>query len=73
MAEYKSYETEFKKNLKELDEEIKGAQNDDQLREVRKKVQELERAIERYYDNAQFFLTEDDRQAMETIIEYAKK
>ncbi len=35
--------------------------------------QELERAIERYYDNAQFFLTEDDRQAMETIIEYAKK
>ena len=46
MAEYKSYETEFKKNLKELDEEIKGAQNDDQLREVRKKVQQLEQAIQ---------------------------
>ena len=50
MAEYKSYETEFKKNLKELDEEIKGAQNDDQLREVRKKVQELERAIQELVD-----------------------
>ena len=50
MAEYKSYETEFKKNLKELDEEIKGAQNDDQLREVRKKVQQLERAIQELVD-----------------------
>ena len=50
MAEYKSYETEFKKNLKELDEEIKVAQNDDQLREVRKKVQQLERAIQELVD-----------------------
>ena len=50
MAEYKSYETELKKNLKELDEEIKGAQNDDQLREVRKKVQQLESAIQELVD-----------------------
>lgn len=50
MAEYKSYENEFKKNLKELDEEINEAQNNEQLREIREKVQQLEKNIQELVD-----------------------
>lgn len=35
--------------------------------------QELKQAIERYYENAQFYLNDEDRQVMETIIDYAQK